>query len=195
MLPMNFDATWTEKINSLVNRQPIVDSFFVFITSFGHYLLVGLIALRWFAKEANKRNRLLAIQCGLSTALALLVNQIILLFVQRTRPYELGLTRLLVEKSADPSFPSDHATIAAAICAALFLQKDKWFAYFLFFSGLLCFSRVFVGTHYLGDVIGGVGTGIIGAWIAKRSYRFWLPLCEPLLNFPRWTRSTKVDGQ
>jgi len=38
--------------------------------------------------------------------------------VDRVRPYDAGVTRLLIERSQDPSFPSDHATIVFAVAFA-----------------------------------------------------------------------------
>jgi undecaprenyl-diphosphatase len=47
---------------------------------------------------------------GFSFLLGLAINQLILLFIHRVRPYDAGVTNLLIARSGDFSFPSDHAT-------------------------------------------------------------------------------------
>lgn len=49
------------------------------------------------------------------------ISQVILVFEHRIRPYEAEITRLLIERSTDPSFPSDHATATFAITAAFLI--------------------------------------------------------------------------
>ena len=181
---MPWDDTLTSQINSLAGRWLFADSMMVFITNTGHFLLVAAVAIPWFSRNHRKENRLLAIQCGIATALSLAINQFILLFYHRLRPYEASLTKLMVEKSSDPSFPSDHATIATAICASLLFQRDKWVPAYLTFSILLCFSRVYVGTHYVSDVFGGVATGIVGVRLARKSRSIWINLAQKIARFP-----------
>jgi undecaprenyl-diphosphatase len=42
---------------------------------------------------------------------------------------------------------------------------------FLAAAALIAFSRVYIGTHYASDVLGGVLTGIIAAVIVRSVYR------------------------
>jgi undecaprenyl-diphosphatase len=88
----------------------------------------------------------------------------VLLWVHRIRPYDAGVSHLIMAPSADWSFPSDHATAAAAIVAALWFKGARRYALLLGVPALLiCVSRVFVGIHYVTDIIGGVLTGTIAA--------------------------------
>jgi undecaprenyl-diphosphatase len=36
---------------------------------------------------------------------------------------------------------------------------------------LVCWSRIYVGTHYLTDVVGGAVTGVVGASVSPLAYR------------------------
>jgi undecaprenyl-diphosphatase len=86
----------------------------------------------------------------------LLGNQLILLLIHRMRPYDGGVTHLLIARSADPSFPSDHAAATFAIAAAFLLHGMRRMGlWFLAAAALVAFSRVFIGTHYVSDVLGG----------------------------------------
>jgi len=85
---------------------------------------------------------------------------------------------LLVGKSPDASFPSDHTAFAAAFTAALF-DKGRELAVFLaVFTVVLGISRVYVGTHYPFDVLGGICTGILGNGLVSL---FW-PGIDGLIN-------------
>ncbi|MFH0979333.1 MAG: phosphatase PAP2 family protein [Candidatus Roizmanbacteria bacterium] len=64
----------------------------------------------------------------------------------------------------DFSFPSGHAATAFAIAAVLtsFKKKRKWFYYIT--AILISYSRIYLGCHYLFDVIAGA---IFGYLISK----------------------------
>jgi undecaprenyl-diphosphatase len=97
-------------------------------------------------------------QNGLADQVMVLVSSV------GVRPYDGGITHLLVERSADPSFPSDHATAAFAIAAAfLFHGMERRGLAFLSAAILVAFSRIYIGTHYVSDVLGGVLIGILAA--------------------------------
>jgi undecaprenyl-diphosphatase len=104
-----------------------------------------------------------------SAALALLVNQPIAHLVDRTRPYleHPAHAHLLIARSHDPSFPSDHATGAFALAFGIWLYDGTIGAILLVLAALLSFSRVYVGTHYPGDVVAGA---LIGAAVTTALY-------------------------
>ncbi len=79
----------------------------------------------------------------------------------------------LIAHQADNSFPSDHATAAFAMAIGLltFTRYKAVGTVLVVLAALVAFSRVFVGVHYPGDVLGGlvialIGTGIV--WLIKR---------------------------
>jgi undecaprenyl-diphosphatase len=79
---------------------------------------------------------------------------------------------LIVGRSGDWSFPSDHATASFAIAAAFVLHR-VWRRGFILVAGalLICLSRVYVGTHYASDVLAGAVIGIIAAVVVRALYR------------------------
>jgi len=166
------DVLVTQWINGLAGRNGPLDQVMILVSSVGVPLLVLAVAAQWWARSDRTYTRHVLVAAGLSFLLGLGVNQIILLFVRRMRPYDGGITHLLIERSADPSFPSDHATATFAIAAAFLVHglQRRGLA-FLLAALLVTFSRVYIGTHYASDVLGGALTGIVAAGVISTLYR------------------------
>jgi len=173
------DAEATTAINSLIGTYPWLDHLMVLITTIGVPLLVGAVVLSWWigsggrhAAEQRQLNRHAAVVCGLSFLIGLGLNQLILLLVHRIRPYDAGVTHLLIAPSTDPSFPSDHATAAFSIVSS-YLLLARFRRAFLFGIGamLVMLSRVYIGTHYVSDIGGGMLTALIAALLVTALYK------------------------
>jgi len=168
----DLDAAATRTINSLAGASVATDFLMVWISIIGVPLLVLAVAGQWWRGSDRSHNRHVLVATGLSFLLGLAINQIILLFVHRIRPYDGGVTHLLIDRSSDPSFPSDHATATFAIAAGFLLhgmrRVGRWF---LAAAVLIAISRVYIGTHYVSDVLGGAATGIAAAMLVRALYR------------------------
>lgn len=165
------DFSVTQWINSLSGHSGLVDSIMILVSAYGVPFMVLAVAAQWWPKSDRTCTRHTLVASGLSFLIGLGVNQIILLLVHRIRPYDAGITHLLIEHSADPSFPSDHATATFAIAAAFLLHGEtKRGMLFLAAAVLVTFSRVYIGTHYASDVVGGAITGILAALIVRYAY-------------------------
>jgi undecaprenyl-diphosphatase len=166
------DVALTAWINAGAGHLPPVDFIMIWISAIGVPLLVAAVALQWWVPRSDRLTRHVLVAAGFSFLLGLGFNQLILLFVQRARPYDAGITHLLIDKSADFSFPSDHATASFAIAAAFLLHGLlRRGLVFLAAAVLLAASRVYIGTHYVGDVLGGATTGLVAAFIVMAVYR------------------------
>ena len=112
---------------------------------------------------------------GLSTVIAVGLNQPIVHAVNRTRPYlALPHVHLLGHPSTDGSFPSDHGTLAGAALAGLFLVDRRLGVIATVAGALLAADRVYVGAHYPGDVLAGLAFGALVTVLG------WLMLRRPL---------------
>jgi len=134
-------------------------------------LLVVAVAGQWWVRQDRPHTRHVLLAAGLSFLLGLAGNQLILLLVDRTRPYDMGITKLMIERSGDPSFPSDHATAGLAIAAAFLAHglRLRGLA-FLAAAVLVAVSRIYIGTHYVSDIAGGALTGIAAAVAVRKLY-------------------------
>src|SRR5260370_12076496 len=166
------DRAITQWINALAGSNVLLDSAMIMGTKVGVPLLVALVVAQWWSKIDRTHVRHACIPAGLSVLIGLGLNQIILLFVHRVRPYDVGVSHLIISKSPDWSFPSDHATASIAIVATFALQGlPRRTLLFGLLALLICSSRIFVCTHYLTDVLGGSLTGAVAAMLAWVLYR------------------------
>ncbi len=129
------------------------------------FLFAGLLATLFVVVRGNGRRQgpRAAVAAGASAALALGVAQIVSHLIERPRPYAGHVIHLFVARSADASFPSDHATAAFAIAVAIWLRSRRlgWAA--LVLAAALAVGRVVVGAHYPSDVAAGAALGSIAA--------------------------------
>jgi undecaprenyl-diphosphatase len=140
-------------------------------------LVVLIFLVRWpQQREARRSGALLG---TVSAGLAVLVSQPISHAVGRMRPYlaHPGQTHLLLPRSLDFSFPSDHAAGAFALGFGIWLYDRALGGTLLILAAILALSRVVVGTHYPGDVLAGA---VIGA--AVSGGLFVIPATRRLLE-------------
>jgi undecaprenyl-diphosphatase len=160
------DYTLYRDINGL-SGHAFADDLFKFLANELPAILVVLVAatflIPWAHRRAERRSG--AVLATASAGLGLLVNQPIAHAVDRLRPYlaHPGHAHLLISRSHDPSFPSDHATGGFALAVGIWLYDRTIGTVLLVLAAVLCFSRVYVGTHYPGDVVAGALIGVAAA--------------------------------
>ncbi len=165
------DVAITELINSLSGKNIIVDQFFILITKCGVPLMVLAVIFQWWGKRPREELRRTTIIAGLTFLLGLLIAQFILLFIHRIRPYDAGVSHLIIDKTVDWSFPSDHAIASTSIAFAFLINSFRKHALAFFCAAaLVCFSRIYVGMHYVSDILGGAGLALLTAYAVNRFY-------------------------
>lgn len=123
-----------------------------------------LIGLGMMCFSQTRRDGFL---CLLAIAFnALVVNGILKHGVARVRPFN-AVEKLhsLIKPPDDFSFPSGHTAVAFAATAAIFFAGYKKTAIALaFYAVLVGFSRIYLGVHYLTDVLAGAFIGVLIAY-------------------------------
>jgi membrane-associated phospholipid phosphatase len=153
------------------------------VALFAVFLILGW----WIARRRNDPRRMAtALWAGIGTIVAVGVNQPIVNGVKENRPYvTLHHTLLLVSRSTDYSFPSDHATMAGAVAAGLLLVAWRLGLLALLAALLIAFARVYIGAHYPGDVLAGLA---VGAVVVLVGYLIVVPLLTRLIAHLSATR-------
>lgn len=115
-------------------------------------------------------------RAGLSVTIGLGLSTAIKHAVHRDRPFA-GLpgvtakSRYVGARHLDRySFPSTHATLAAALATSLALSHPEWYVVVpaAVWVGAVGVSRVWLGVHYPGDVVTGWALGAAVAWTIHR---------------------------
>ena len=165
------DIAITQWVNSFAGQSPLLDKIIIGITNFGVPFLVVAVVAQWWVGNPRVAARQTALKAGLSFLLGLGLAQIMLLFIHRLRPYDVGISHLLVPPTVDWSFPSDHAIASLSIVFAYALSGFRRQAILFFIlATLICFSRIFVGMHYASDILGGAGVALVAAFAVNTFY-------------------------
>lgn len=179
------DTSLYETINGFAARHDGWEDVLRFFALDAQFFFIALLAILFLArgKWASQNARHGVVAAGFSAALALAIAQVISHVWERPRPYiaHPDIAHLFISPSVDPSFPSDHATAAFAIAVAIFLRSRKVGLIALVMATILAVSRVAVGTHYPGDVLGGALLGTLCALF------FYIPAVRaPLHRLADW---------
>lgn len=189
-------------INNFARHTPWLHGFMKLYAGDGVVLFAVLLLVGWWIarRDATPRRMAVALWAGIGTVAAVGLNQPIVNGVHEKRPYvAMPHALLLVHRSADYSFPSDHATMAGAVAAGLLLLSWRLGLLAVLAALLMCFARVYVGAHYPGDVLAGLGVGaatvIIGYFLLVPPLTrivVWLEQRTPLR--PLLTAGRAQDG-
>ncbi|GLW06698.1 phosphoesterase [Microtetraspora sp. NBRC 13810] len=86
----------------------------------------------------------------------------------RPSPTALPVGRIL-KTPTSASFPSGHSASAAAFATAVALEAPARVAIpVALAAAAVCFSRVYTGVHYPGDVLAGAGIGVVTGLLTRR---------------------------
>lgn len=166
----DLDGRWTRRLTG--HPHPVLDRVAATATELGSvYALVSAAGMLWACGQRRAASDVLGaglVAWGAAQATKPLLD--------RRRPYEREGVPRLVAPPAGAAWPSGHPAVVAAVVVA---TRDGvgpvpyvvgWLT-----AAAVAWSRLYVGVHYLGDVLGGLGLGAtVGAlW---RSWRRRGPL-------------------
>ena len=182
------DETLLREINRFARAtgwlHPIANGYASYgIALFGLLLLAGW----WTARRSGDPRMMAAALCaGAATLLAVALNQPIVAAVARPRPYAThpGLL-VLAHRSSDPSFPSDHATMAGAAAVGLLLVSWRLGTIATVAAVAMAGARVYIAAHYPSDVLAGL---LLGGLIAVALYALTRTLLTRLVTAAGGTR-------
>ncbi|WP_198154118.1 phosphatase PAP2 family protein [Catenuloplanes japonicus] len=164
----DISGDWYLEVVALAGRTPVALQ--IFMKHFTELGLIGLAAafLLLVARAWRGRPRTAALApigvAGVLTAYGL--SEWAKTYLDADRPCrtfpDVRIIAAECPPAGDWSFPSNHATVSGALCAAILLLSWRWGLAALPVGALVAFSRVFVGVHYPHDVLAGFP---FGAWV------------------------------
>lgn len=173
-----FDRQLFLSVNQTSLHGPVADALMILISS--HALWVILLTGLVIQAVRTRDRRLWVLVMTLAVAVATADSfcaYILKPWIARPRPcHELASVILPTGRCGGAfGFPSNHAVNAGVVTAVLFQFTDvtgrKAMTYFAAVALLVCFSRVWLGVHYPGDVIAGLSIGAIVGTFAGRFTR------------------------
>lgn len=161
---------WFNVVNHLARATPWLHTPARLFAAYGVGLFAGFLLLSWWLarRDGDLPRVAAALWAPLGALLALGVNQLIAATVAEPRPFlVLPHALVLVSRSSDYSFPSDHAVMAGAVAAGVLVVNRRLGLVTAGFAVLMAFTRVYVGAHFPLDVALGL---LVGAVVAVISY-------------------------
>jgi membrane-associated phospholipid phosphatase len=153
------------RINDLARGTPWLHGPVTAYASFGLLLFGGLLVAGWWvARRRDDRTMAGALLAPVLAVVAVVAQQPVITWAGHPRPFVVHPDALvLVARSADSSFPSDHACVVGAVTAALFFVDRRLAVVSGVLALLMAFARVYVGAHWPVDVVAGL---LFGAGVA-----------------------------
>lgn len=140
------------------------------------FVLIALVVLV-LTRVPKAERALISVELIGTLIIAYAVSQFIGVVAFRERPFvrHPEVHQLVAKDANEKSFPSDHATLAFALAipAAAVVRRRSMRALFLVAALFIGFGRVFVGVHYVSDVIAGGLLALVVWWFVRRGVRRW----------------------
>lgn len=149
------------------------------------YLFIAILIVMAYKKRSILIFICIAILITISDQLS---SEVIKPIVKRLRPsHNPAIEHLVHLSKAGPGglygFVSGHATNSFALLVFLTVilpKRFNWLKWILcFWALLICYSRVYVGVHYPGDITGGILLGSIVGFAVGSFYKWIRHLFEP----------------
>lgn len=163
----NVDGGWLLAVLEFARQTPWLHPILLGYTNFGLLVFVLLLAFAWRRARHRPPDAMAAVLWApVTVLLGWAASNLVKFTVAEPRPCR-SIARLTTLLSCPPpgdyAFPSNHAALAGASAAALWLAWRRLGVLAAALALLMGFSRVYVGVHYPHDVLAGFAIGVLAA--------------------------------
>jgi len=176
---MDLNTRIFNAINHFARDTPWLHAIVAGYANYGTALFAVLMLAGWWTARsaADPAKMAAALWVPLGVLAALAINQPIADAVGEVRPCNALHDIVVLHCNTDAGFPSDHAVMAGAATAGLFLVSRSLGLIATLASAAMGFARVYVGAHYPQDVLAGFALGAVvslAGYLAVRPLLRWL---------------------
>ena len=156
--------TWFFGFVQSLTGNPVVDELMILSAEFLVFLVPLTLIYLWFQGRKGRQDSVytfIAALSGLVVSYALLAQ-----VYQHESPFQMYET--IASGEPENGFPSQHTTVILSMVLPLFYQSRRKLAGLLLTTGILTgFSRIYIGEHFLIDIIGAGIAALTGFLIMK----------------------------
>jgi membrane-associated phospholipid phosphatase len=161
------DAT----ISSIIDNSgsSLTDDFMIWMSMYGREVVWSMVIV-FMSIFAGWKGKKIALILVISFLIIIPLNTLFKNFFERPRP-PVEAQEIHISQETDFAYPSGHASIvtAGALTLIILYRREKELILSIILASeaaLVCISRIYLGDHYLFDVIGGI---LLGAGISLLS--------------------------
>ena len=172
--------TWFFGFVQSLTGNPVIDQLMVFSAEFLVLLVPLTMVYLWFQDDQGRLDSVYAFTAVLS---GLMVSYVVLAQVyQHNSPFQMYDT--IASGEPENGFPSQHTTVVLSMVLPLIWQSRKKLAALFLTSGVLTgFSRIYIGEHFLIDILGAALAASIGFAVMLLTQKYLSEEVNRLVDF------------
>ena len=154
-----------EEMSSFIynSHSNLIDHFMIMLSTYGREIVWAAVIV-FMSVFTGWKGKKIALIIVISFLIIMPLNTLFKYFFERPRP-SIEVQELGILPKNDFAYPSGHASIVSAGAAILLIlfRKEKELLFSLILAAeaaLVCISRIYVGDHFLFDVVGGILLGV-----------------------------------
>ena len=141
----------------------LINHFMIVLSTYGREIVWAAVIV-FMSIFAGWKGKKIAIIIVISFLIIMPLNTLFKYLFERPRP-SIQVHELDIHPKNDFGYPSGHASIVSggAVIMLILFRKEKELLFSLILAAeaaLVCISRIYVGDHFLFDVVGGILLGV-----------------------------------